>query len=692
MTNYIIAAAMLISFIMQLCFALMSYYKGGKLSKLLSKVLFCTAFWNLNYGLSFLFKSENAVIILNQIKYIGITFLPIYLLFFVLSFTKNYSYINSKNFTILSSFSLISLIIIFTNKFHHLFRIEYSVNTINNINITKINGVFYYIHIFYMYILFSAALIILLNYYIKQPKLYKNQSKYVIFSLALPLVFNIFYVFNPNFFYNIDITPMLFLVSCPYIYFSIINYKTERIVPTTRNIVFENMDNLIITLDREDNIIDFNKAVVKTFGDSILSFKQHNFYKIFNNIGDYLAINLNYNIKEKLLCIKNTEGETYFNVSAKGLYDPQKKYIGKIIELNDITAVKQIMNNLEFSSTHDSLTGIYNRSYFETELSQFDEQGLLPISVVVGNINGLNLINDAFGTLEGDNIIRKAAEIIIESSPINSIIARTGGDEFGIIIPGGNEDMSQDLIYSIRNGCKKYRNKSQLSLALGCSTKEEKDESLVNIIKIAGSNMYRNKIAESNSIRSSIINSLKKTLEESDFETKEHAERTKILSVEFGYKLKLPMNLMDDLKMLAVLHDIGKLAIPDSILLKPGKLTPKEWEIMKTHTNKGYDIASSSYEISTIARAILCHHEKWDGTGYPEGLKGEEIPLLDRIISIIDAYDVMTHDRPYHKAISKSQAVNELLACSGTQFDPNLIPEFIEILTDVKIETVNKNC
>ncbi|MDV3427761.1 MAG: diguanylate cyclase [Bacillota bacterium] len=685
MNNYIIAAAMLINFIIQIYFALMSNYKGGKLGKLLSKVLYCMAFWNLTYGLSFLFKSEYAVILLNQIKYIGISFLPVYLLFFVLSFTKNYSYINLKNFIILSSLPLINLIIIFTNKFHHLFRKEYSVNTINNINIiTKTNGVFYYIHIFYMYILFSAALIILLNYYIKQPKLYKDRSRYVIFSLVFPLVFNIFYVFIPNFFYSIDITPLLFLVSCPFIYFSMISYKAERIVPTTRNIVFENMSNLIITLDREDNIIDFNKAVVKIFGDTISSFKQHNFYKIFNNIGDYLSINLNYNIKDKLLWIKNGEEEIYFNVSVKGLYDSQKKYIGKIIELNDITAVKQIMNSLEYSSSHDSLTGIYNRSYFEAQLSQLDEQGLVPVSVVVGNINGLNLINDAFGTSEGDNIIIKASDIIIDSCPKNSIIARTGGDEFGIIIPGGSEDISQDLIYSIRNACKKYKNKSQLSLALGCSTKEEKDDSLVNIIKIAGSNMYRNKIAESNSIRSSIIGSLKKTLEESDFETKEHAERTKILSEKFGYKLKLPMNQMDDLKMLAVLHDIGKLAIPDSILLKPGKLTPKEWEIMKTHTNKGYDIASSSYEISTIARAILCHHEKWDGTGYPEGLKGEEIPILDRIMSIIDAYDVMTHDRPYHKAISETQAVNELLSCSGTQFDPNLVPEFIEIICDKK--------
>lgn len=683
MNNYTIASCFLISFTIQIYFTFMSNYKGGKLGNLLSKAMFCTAFWNLAYGLSFLFKSENIIIFLNQVKYIGIVFLPVYLLFFTLFFTKNSSYIKAKNFIILSVYSSISLIIIFTNRFHHLFRIGYTINNTNNIKtVTNVNGMFYYINVFYTYILISTAFIILLIYYIKQPKLYKRSSKNVILCMILPFTFNFIHVFIPNLFYSIDLTPMLFLISCPVFYFSIINNKTEKIVPTARNMVFENMDNLIITLDREDNIIDFNKAVVTIFGDTVLSFKQHNFYRIFNNIGDYLSINLNYNIKDKLLCIKNKKDEIYFSVSSKGLYDSKKKYIGKIIELNNITSVKQIMNNLEYSSTHDSLSGIYNRAFFETKLSRLDEEGIIPVSVVIGNINGLNLINDAFGTLEGDKIIKKAAEIIIENSPESSIIARTGGDEFGILIPGGNNEISQEFIYNIQNSCKKYKNRSQLSIALGCSIKDTTEESLTNTIKIASSNMYRNKIAESNSIRSSIISSLRKTLEESDFETKEHAERTRILAAEYGYKLKLSMNQIDDLKMLAVLHDIGKLAIPDNILLKPGKLTPNEWEIMKTHTNKGYDIASSSYEISTIAKAILCHHERWDGTGYPEGLKGEEIPILDRIISIIDAYDVMTHDRPYHKAVSKDEAVKELLTCSGTQFDPNLVPKFIEIIND----------
>ncbi|MCD8574533.1 MAG: HD-GYP domain-containing protein [Erysipelotrichaceae bacterium] len=152
-----------------------------------------------------------------------------------------------------------------------------------------------------------------------------------------------------------------------------------------------------------------------------------------------------------------------------------------------------------------------------------------------------------------------------------------------------------------------------------------------------------------------------------------------------GKQLKLYKEDMDELSYAAILHDIGKIAIPDAILGKPDRLDAEEYEIMKTHTTKGYEILKAADEYSDIARYALTHHEKYDGTGYPHGFAGEEIPLFSRIISICDAYEAMTADRPYRKAQSVEYAINELRRCSGTQFDPQLVDVFIEHVIPIEL-------
>jgi HD-GYP domain-containing protein (c-di-GMP phosphodiesterase class II) len=174
-------------------------------------------------------------------------------------------------------------------------------------------------------------------------------------------------------------------------------------------------------------------------------------------------------------------------------------------------------------------------------------------------------------------------------------------------------------------------------------------------------------------------------LTESDYETEEHVERTKAMAERLGRALELSDAELGKLTLLAVLHDIGKIAIPHAILSKPGKLTEEEWQIMRTHTEKGYRIASASKELQPIADYILHHHERWDGKGYPSGLAGEEIPLLSRIITVVDSHDVMVHDRPYHNAMSQADAEKELLRCSGSQFDPHIVSVFLQVLRDEEV-------
>jgi HD-GYP domain-containing protein (c-di-GMP phosphodiesterase class II) len=198
--------------------------------------------------------------------------------------------------------------------------------------------------------------------------------------------------------------------------------------------------------------------------------------------------------------------------------------------------------------------------------------------------------------------------------------------------------------------------------------------------------MYRNKLLQSKSVRNEILISLETALHERTQETEAHAQRMNDLAVEFGHYLQLLSSELDRLMILARLHDIGKVGIPDAILSKAGPLSQEEWEIIKKHPEIGYRIAQTSLQLSSVAEDILHHHERWDGTGYPKGLKGEEIPRLAQIIAIVDSYDVMTHERSYKKAMSREEALEEVRRCAGTQFNPRLAARFVDYM-QIKIMT-----
>ena len=357
---------------------------------------------------------------------------------------------------------------------------------------------------------------------------------------------------------------------------------------------------------------------------------------------------------------------------------------------NDINSmlnnIEKTQDKVKYMSFHDSLTGLYNRAYFEEELRRLDTKRYLPLSIVIGDINGVKLINETLGYEKGDELINKISKILKNCFRTGGIIARWGCGEFIIVLPNTVETDTLKIIERTKKSCKKNSSKTMpLSISIGVFTKINSSQNIEDIIKKAEDMMYGNKLIERQSARSSIISSLEKTLEERDYETKEHVKRMKFYAKQMGKKLKLPAGQLDELNLLAALHDIGKIATADSIILKPGKLNDEEWKLIKKHPETGYRIAQSSLQLVPISKAILTHHENWDGSGYPNGLRKNEIPFISRIISIVDAYDAMTSDRPYRKAMSEADAINELKRCSGTQFDPDLVKFFIdEVLSSKK--------
>ena len=336
--------------------------------------------------------------------------------------------------------------------------------------------------------------------------------------------------------------------------------------------------------------------------------------------------------------------------------------------------------NVQYYKTHDELTGLYNRTYFESRSRLIDMLGRYPYSMVIADINGLKIINEVFGFHIGDLMLRRIGDSLTYVAGTNGIAARWGGDEYAIILPETDEIEVEKKCRKILTECSKIKeNQMSPSIALGFATKHDSAESLSNILLKAEERMYRSKLLEGQSTHSSIITSLRKALFQRSSETEEHAQRMQEVSMKVGKVIGLSRDEMEELYLLAELHDIGKIAIADKILSKPSMLTANEWKEMKKHSEIGYNIASASNDLSVIAECILSHHERWDGLGYPQGLKGREIPKLSRIVAIADTYDAITNERPYKKALSHEKAIIEIERCSGTQFDPEIVKAFYKI-------------
>ncbi len=349
----------------------------------------------------------------------------------------------------------------------------------------------------------------------------------------------------------------------------------------------------------------------------------------------------------------------------------------------DISEQRKREDEILFLTYHDVLTGLYNRRYYEEAKIRMDKKERYPLSVIVGDINGLKLINSAMGHQEGDILIQKVARVLGQCIRSGDILARTGGDEFSILMPNTTYEEADRIVHMIGTICEEHRDKApeeayHVSISVGCATKEEETTVLTNVIKAAEESMYRHKLLQNRSLHSSLISTMKTSLFEKSQETEAHAQRLITLSRSIGEILDLTEEQLNQLELLSTLHDIGKIGISDNILNKPGRLTEKEWEEMKRHPEMGYRIAMSTPELAPIADYILNHHERWDGKGYPYGRMGEDIPLLSRIIAIVDSYDAMTSDRPYRKAMTREDAIQEIRKNAGTQFDPHLTELFLK--------------
>jgi len=463
--------------------------------------------------------------------------------------------------------------------------------------------------------------------------------------------------------------------------------KNEEImVSQHRNqILIDALPDALYRVDREGTLLDY-----KPGKDHKIVVDLHK--EIGNNVDNFLSPNNAKIIKDGISQVLEAGEKQVFDF--KFLQENLVKYheirivsSGRnevIIIARDITNRKEMEEKLQYLALYDKFTGLYNRIYFEEKLQELTDSHQVPIGIIMCDIDGLKLVNDTLGHTAGDELITNTVRIIKDCIGPEDVVARIGGDEFAILLPNKDSKQVEAVCQRIHEYVNKFPNGNHqipMSLSLGHCVRNRPEESMHEVLKVADDNMYRGKLHSSQSVRSSIVQTLAKALEVRDFVTGGHADRLQHLIVELAQNVGLSDSRLSDLRLFGRFHDVGKVGIPDEILFKPGRLNQEEFEIMKRHCEIGYRIAQSSGDLAPIADWILKHQEWWNGQGYPLGIKADAIPLPCRILSIVDAYDAMTNDRPYRKAMFHKDAIAELERCAGTQFDPELVKAFKTIIS-----------
>jgi len=375
-------------------------------------------------------------------------------------------------------------------------------------------------------------------------------------------------------------------------------------------------------------------------------------------------------------------GKMHLDISIKSMLN-DKIIDGYIVQILNITKQKKAQEQIEYLSYRDGLTGLFNRRFYEEELMRLDVSRNLPLALVMADVNGLKLINDSFGHVLGDQLLQKTANILSCGCRQDDIIARLGGDEFVILLPNTTPEETDQIINRIKYlATQETVGAVGVSISFGYAIKNHADDDIQEVFKNAEDYMYRNKLYESSSVKNKTIKLIMNTLYEKSNREMLNSKGVSRICERIASRMGFSQDEINQISAAGLVHDIGKMGVDERILNKKETLNSEDWGEIKRHPEIGYRILSSSSEFSELGRYVLEHQEWWDGSGYPKGIREDEISLQARIIAVADAYDAMTGERTYKARLTPKDAIMEIKCCSGTQFDPSIVSILVAIASE----------
>ena len=366
---------------------------------------------------------------------------------------------------------------------------------------------------------------------------------------------------------------------------------------------------------------------------------------------------------------------------------PQYKegeFIGAVVAFMDNTERRKNRVYIDFLTYHDALTGLYNRMYFEKALKRFDAEEHLPVTIIFGDVNGLKLTNDVFGHAVGDALLKRSAEILKKVCRESDVVARVGGDEYAILLPQTGPEAAKKIIERIRNEFGKERLLAiKASISMGYAVKTGADDQLERTVKDAEDVMYKEKTLDRKTVAAEMVRTILETLYTRSPREQRHSLAVSELCADTGRALCLPEPETRRLREMGLLHDIGKIAVDEGLLNKNGTFTKEERKNIEQHPAVGYRILNLFDDTIDLAEGVLYHHENWDGSGYPIGARGEEIPRQARILRVAETYDAL---RGAFRSIAMSheEALEEIERHSGGMFDPEIVKIFVGMMSGAK--------
>ena len=449
----------------------------------------------------------------------------------------------------------------------------------------------------------------------------------------------------------------------------------------------------VMVIDRSRNIEFLNEAAGRLTGWSLEEAVGMNYKKVFSLSGETESITAD-DILEKVFLTGKAQdiGNSMVLISRNGeAFDVESNVspvpgdteapAGVVLVFRDVTEKKEQREKIEYMSFHDALTGLYNRRFFEEELLRLDTGRNYPITILMGDVNGLKLTNDIFGHGAGDLLLITVAQAMQTVCRSDDIIARWGGDEFVAVLPRTGPEDARRIAKRINAELSTRRTRAiRCSISLGYDTKTEESEDIFRTLNNAETRMYTVKSLERDETLNRELTTLVDDLFEKSGREKRHALGVRDLCRRLGKALSLPESDVSRLMDAAYLHDIGKVVMEPELLERVFALNAAEANEIKKHPVIGYRILNSFDTTIELAESVLAHHERWDGTGYPKGLKGEKIPLLARIIAVADAYADMLDETDPQKTMGQQEALREIRRRKGTQFDPQIAEAFVRML------------
>ena len=622
------------------------------------------------YVISLLMKDYFLHSVFSSLYFIGVDFLLNYLVVFT------FSYINEKDehhrifLRCIQILAALDTAVYLINPFKEIaisyvrhdmpfFHYDYSMMTL------------YTLHLVYTYFLVAVVLFMLIYKAVHVP--YEYRLQYILCADLITVIvgLNAVFLFLPlnSIIGSLDISIILYSVTALAFYLFCFVITRQGYFHYYQGTIFRSINQGIVVFDYDDSMIMINERAKALVGDIISVAPDLTLSKF----ADAFSLDRSdFYEKENYSLQVYPEGKAAalpLRLDYKKLYSESRKReaIGRMFVISDV------------AQETDILTGYHRWANFKSFLMSEPDYFPVPCVISVCDINALSVINNIHGRGYGDKVIKDMADSIRAIFGKEAYYVR--GNEANLIA------LSRTIsVEEAKAKMEELKNESEQSIQYAVSVTDYKNTDLIEVIETTISAMKSRKILDKDSAHSAILTSLINALQQSDPDTESHVKRTQMIGRKFASRLNLSVNDITKLELLCILHDIGKLGIPLEILNKPGKLNDEEWALMETHVEKGYQIALSSSDFSPVADLILHHHERWDGKGYPSGLSKESIPLLSRIISVIDAYDAMISERPYKKPMTHEAARAELAKNAGTQFDPRIVSEFLLMLREEEKE------